>query len=558
MTLLRKRPALVLLPLALVFLVSGLVEAWRDSPTVDEAVDIASGVTALVRHDLRLQPEHGPLPRVLAALPALAGHPVVPEGSAYASGDWFEHTDEFVRANTSAGRLHRVVFLARLVPLLEGLGVAGLLYVLAARLFGPWEGVVAGGLWLSTPVFVGFSHLAAIDVAFTLTTLVVSFSLLRYLDAPSDGRAVQVGLAVGGALLTRHVGLVLVPVAIGVVVVADWKERRSTLFRRIALTAITAWAAVWIAIRVVAWSAPSGASGARLDSFVRAARGDSLLARIVLAVPWPKEWAAGFGYLVLTSNDAAAYLFGHAWNGGQWWYFLAATPIKVPLIAVLALLIGPLGWRHLDRAAVRRAALVVVVPAVALYVTVAAQPLDLGLRYAFPVLALWFVAAGPVVRVGPASARRLGLGVLAGTQAAALFVAYPHSLAWTAPPWQPGYRWATDSNIDWGQDNGRVDDWAAGRHPLVDLQLPRGVDPPDGSAPLVALAPESVHGWVAVSAARLMTVDRDALSWLRAYCPVDTIGGSILLYNFDAPVDARPGPDMPVDLCDGEVSIRRA
>ena len=125
------------------------------------------------------------------------------------------------------------------------------------------------------------------------------------------------------------------------------------------------------------------------------------------------------------------------------------------------------------------------------------------------------------------------------------------------PP-EPGYRWATDSNIDWAQDAGRVNDWAVGRNPFVDLLLPLGIDPPVGSRALLDAPPSAVQGWVAVSATRLMTADRDQLSWLRAYCPVDTIGGSVLLYRFDAPIDARPGPDMPVGLCDGDASVRTA
>ena len=92
----RGRPAVVLVPLALLFLVTGLVEAWRDSPTVDETIDIASGVTSLVRHDLRLVPEHGVLTKVVPALPALLGHPVVPAGPSYLSGEWTDHVDEFV------------------------------------------------------------------------------------------------------------------------------------------------------------------------------------------------------------------------------------------------------------------------------------------------------------------------------------------------------------------------------------------------------------------------------------------------------------------------------
>ncbi len=545
----------MLVPLALIFLATGLVEAWRDAPTVDEAIDIAAGVTSIVRHDLRLMPEHGVLTRVLPAAPALLAHPVVPDGPGYRSGDWFDHTDEFVRANTAAGRLQRVVFLSRLVPLLEGLVIAWLLYLLGQRLFGEAAGVLAAVLWLTTPVFVGLGHLVSVDVAFTLATLGFSFALLKFLEAPSQRRALVVGLVGGAALLTRHLGLVLIAIAVAVIAVEGGRRARRVALRHAAIVAVVSWATVWIVVRVLA-SPSGGASGSRLDQIVSAGRGHSPWSRLVLAIPWPKEWAAGFAYLVLTSTARPAYLLGHAWNGGRWWYFLAAVPVKVPLIAVIALLVGPIGWLRVPRADVRKAIAVIALPALALYVAVAVQPLDLGLRYAFPSLALWFVAAGPVVLLGTPMWRRIGAGALLATQLAALAVAYPHSIAWTPPPFQPAYRYATDSNVDYGQDNGRVNDWAAGRAPLVDLLLPRGVDPPQGSRPLVGVPTADVHGWVAVSPTKLATSDRDPLAWLRAYCPVGTIGSSVLLYRFDAPVDPRPGPTMPVGLCPGTASVR--
>jgi hypothetical protein len=394
-------------------------------------------------------------------------------------------------------------------------------------------------------------------VAFTLATLAVSLTLLRFLEAPSNRNALYVGLAVGAALLTRHLALVLVVVTCGVILAVGWNRARQNALRHAGIVAVTSWLCVWIVIRVLA-SPPSGARGARLDNIVAAGRGDSLVTRLALAIPWPKEWGAGMAYLALSSASKPAYLFGHAWNGGRWWYFLAAIPVKLPLVALAALVVGPFGWRRVPRANARKAVAVIVVPAVTLYLAIAAQPLNLGLRYAFPTLALWFVAAGPVVLLGGLVVRRLCVGLFALTQGIALLVAYPHSIAWAPPPFQPTYRWATDSNVDYGQDNGRVDDWARDKSPLVALFLPRGVDPPTGSRSLLDTPLADVRGWVAVSATRLVVLDRDALSWLRAYCPVDTIGGSVLIYRFDSQVDERPGPTMPVGLCSANISTRTA
>src|SRR5690606_30585183 len=72
--------------LAVVFTISGLRQAWADSPTVDEGVDLASGLTYWVHGDLRMSPEHPVLPKLLATAPALAAGPVVPKGSHWVDG----------------------------------------------------------------------------------------------------------------------------------------------------------------------------------------------------------------------------------------------------------------------------------------------------------------------------------------------------------------------------------------------------------------------------------------------------------------------------------------
>jgi hypothetical protein len=552
----RRRPALVLVPLALLFVASGLVQAWRDSPTVDEAIDISAGVTSLVRHDLRLTPEHDVLVKLLPALPALAAHPVVPNGPAYQTNDWFQHTDDFIRANDAAGKLHLVVFLSRLVPLLEGLAIAGLLYLLGQRLFGTWAGVLSAGLWLTTPVFIGFSHVVGIDITFTLATLVVSLLFVRFLEEPSNRNALFLALSLGGALLARHTGLVLLATVLVTVLATGWRRHRDETLKHAGIVAFGSWAVVWLVIRIFDFTAPTGAAGARLDGLIAAGRHDSALTRIVLAVPWPKEWAAGFAYLVMTSTPKPAYLYGLAWNGGKWWYFLAAVPLKVPLVALVVLAVGLFGWHKVPAPKRRVAWLAVVAPAAVLYIVTALQPLDLGLRYVFPSLALWYVAAGPAVHVGTRRTRQIGAAALVVTQLAAVIAAYPHSISWTPPPFTPAYRWTTDSNVDYAQDNQLVDEWAAGKQPLVDLLLPRGFDIPEGSRPLLDVPPEEVRGWVAVSATRLTALDRDQLSWLRAYCPVGTIGGSVLIYRFEGGVDSRPGPTMPAGICSGDFSTR--
>jgi hypothetical protein len=152
----------------------------------------------------------------------------------------------------------------------------------------------------------------------------------------------------------------------------------------------------------------------------------------------------------------------------------------------------------------------------------------------------------------------MAMAVVLAAAAAVTVSSFPNSIAYTAAPFRPGYRVATDSNVDWGQDFGLLSAWSRGRHPYVADFGPRGVTGADiaGSRPLVGVAPARISGWVAASASVLTSADRDSLSWLRAYCPVGTLGGSILLYHFAVAPTAGAGPPAPAPLCAGTVSRR--
>src|SRR5580704_5783816 len=58
----------VLLLLGLMFLLAGGA-ALRESPTIDEVAHIGAGLSYLQKLDLRLNEEHPPLAKLLAALP---------------------------------------------------------------------------------------------------------------------------------------------------------------------------------------------------------------------------------------------------------------------------------------------------------------------------------------------------------------------------------------------------------------------------------------------------------------------------------------------------------
>ncbi len=537
------------------FLLLGLIQASRDSVTVDEAVDLTAGLVAVERHDLRMNPEHGLFHHVVpGVLPALIADPVIPDTAAYDDGDWFDYTDDLIRANDRAGRLDDVVFWFRVVPLLLGAATGLLLYVVGARLANRSGGLVAAGVWLTTPYVLGLAHLGSLDISFTFWVVASVLAFDRWRETPVDARALALAGVLGAALLTRHTAIVLVPVVLVSVVVVH--RGRDRWLAQAAMVLLVPLVVVWVGYRAVDPTPVEGAPRDRFEALISTASADSPVAAAALAVPLPVEWRAGLAYLTETSDDRPAYLLGESWSGGRWWFFPASAAVKLPATFFLAIAAGAWAMVRASRGRARRAAVVVAPLAGVLAVFLAAQPLDLGLRLAVPVLAPVVALSAGVVDLSRRTAVAVLMVVGAG-QFVAQVAAFPESLAWTPPPFSDGYRAVSDSSIDFGQANETV----RGRHETTafvaaSLTAPRGYDVLPGVPRVETAQDAQLMGDVVVSATELTVTHAEELSWLRAYCPVEVIASSVLRYRFETPVDRSPGPDTPASPCRGEVSAR--
>jgi hypothetical protein len=541
-----RRAGRVIVGVAVVaFLVLGLLEAWHDAPTFDEPVYVSSGVVAVLHHDLTLNDEHPPLFKVLAALPVLAVHPVVPADGHWSRNDERIYSARFIRAQIRAGTAHRVIFVARLVPLAEAALVGVLVGLLAAALFGLWPGVLAALLWLLNPLVLGIGHLNGVDLPLALTTVLVALALVRWWRVP-DRAPLWVGLAAGLAMSAQSTGVLVAALALGAVLYRTRQGGRDgrMVWRNLAWVVVAGWVVVWVPYVVLNPSA--------------------------VLHPWvvvPRPYVEGLRFLAgHDTGSAPGFLLGTSWTGINPWFWPASlmvklsTPVLVLLLAGTAAFVVAVRRNGPARAVWPQALAAVVLPAVVLFAFELPGPRTLGVRYLLPTLALWVVLASPLALMAPRRIAAAAMAVLVALAAVVLGVSYPHSLAYTAPPFQPGYRVATDSNVDWGQDFNLLNAWSRGRHPYVAYFGPRGVGLSQlpGARPLLGTAPASITGWVAASATDLTSAKRQSLSWLRAYCPVGTLGGTILLYRFATPPTSAPGPATPAPLCPGAVSHREA
>ena len=539
-------------------LASGLIQAARDSSGVDEAVDIAAGLSALEHRDVRMNPEHGLLHHVVpAVLPVLVADPVVPKGPSWERGDWFDYTAAVVDANEDAGRWDDVLFWFRVVPLLATVGSAWFLLRIGERLFGRPEGLLAALLWLLTPYVLGVGHLGALDSTATFMVLALSLSCLRHLEDPGQWRLVELGTVLGGAALVRHTSLLLGVAVVVVIVLADRSADLRRAVVNVAVVSLVTIVTIWLAYRAIDPLPVTGEPRDRFDGLIAAAQSHGLVERLAVSLPLPVEWRAGMAYLFLL-DDKDAYLFGQYWAGGRPWFFPASALVKLPLTMTAALVAGALAWVRLvlrDRTPAL-IAMSTVAGVTILFVLV--QPLNLGLRLALPLLALLCVGGGLLVRIHTPLVRRVVVGGVLVVQVIAMVSSHPSSLAWTPVPFHDGYRWVSDGSIDWGQGAGVVERRHA-EEPFVAVELtqPRGTGVLPEVPSVVDASDDDLVGEIAVSATVLTVTHARELSWLRAYCPVEQLGGgAILVYRFDAPPDRDAGPAVPSAPCEGETSRR--
>ena len=530
------------------FLALGVAEAWADAPTFDEPVYVSAGLAGVLHHDVTLNEEHPPLPKVLAVLPVLFVRPVVPADGSWAANDEQRYGARFVAAQLAAGKLRAVTFASRLLPLAESAAVALVLFGVAGELGGPAAGALAGMLWLASPLVLGLGHLDGVDVPFALGAALSSWALLRWLRLRSTAALAWLGLGLAAAAETQVTGLLLVASALAVVIAAEWRSGVTRAVARAALAGAIVWAVVWA---------------------VYIALDPVMLRQLPMLVPRP--YLDGIRYLAVHDTmSSPAYVEGIAYTGGRWWFWPLSLVIKWPATSLLLLLAGAVGCLWLAPDQRRRAGLAAGLPAVLLTAVTLAMPKDDGVRYLLPVLALWaaVAASGLVAMLGALDeerSRRAGAAAVAVLLGAALFStagSFPRSIAWTAWPFRPGYVVATDSDIDWGQGFYVLRSWSAGRDPWVAYFGPRGITTADiaGARPLLGAPPTRVDGWVAVSVTALNSANRSSLSWLRGWCPVALLDGTILIYHFSRPPGWAPvgrPPPSPASLCPGPNSNAR-
>lgn len=530
----RRLPVVLTVLLMLIAGVLMLNTAASDAPIMDELPHIPAGYSYVRYLDYRLNPEHPPLLKALAALPLLAQNLTFP----LTSSEW---TTE-VNGQWNIGRLFlfgpgnspdAIVLAARLAPILLTLLLILLVFVWARELLGAWWALVPTFLFALSPTVLAHGHYVTTDIAATFGVIVSSYFFLKNLLHPSRGHLILAGIGFALAQLLKFSLFLLVPYFIlltGVYWIAkvlrdDESGRARRAFRdlwrhvrSLVLIFLIGYVIVYAVYFVFTLNYPAekqlSDTRAIVNSFVSPPWFPGLMDTLV-----QNPITRPFGHYVLglsmvfvrASGGNTGYFLGTVTNVGWWYYFPVVFLLKESLPSLILMLIASgIGVLHLIRRSFVRGrwrsflnylgtnftefALLVFI---AIYwVASMRSPLNIGVRHILPTLPLFYMLATGGLKVWLSTHRRtaaleaaalppsafdrlsamvrdIGAGSLKFIVIGGLLVWYagetiagaPYFLSYfnqAAGGTANGYRYAVDSNYDWGQDLNRFAVWVEG------------------------------------------------------------------------------------------------
>lgn len=516
-----------------------LLSASGDAPTIDEPAHLAAGTAYVFRHDLRLNPEHPPLVKVLAALPLrLAGINLPTPAQLRSEGQYTLGRRILYGMGNDPGH---VMWLARLPMMGLTLGLALVVFAFARDLFGTWPALVALAVTTLDPNLIANGRLLTTDVAVTGFLLLTLWLLWRAANRARPW-VLAAGIALGLGMASKYSALVAVPFVALVAFSSGWSTARpASRFRRLleglgwslvvlVLALVTVWA-VYLAI-----DPRLRFDGARLEA-------TGALASVAERLPVPEAYRAGLEFAIASDQGGRdSYLLGEHYKRGRLDYYPLLLAIKTP-VGTLALWAAALTAVLATRRRRELGMYLLLVPAALLLFAVQSDT-NMGYRHILVVPVFLAVASAAVV-----TARRrrewVFASVLLLATALSVWRTFPAYLAYANEPAggpANAYRLVTGSNVDWAQDLGRLAAYLQRNHPhdrvwllYAGTALPSAYGirannlalvPPEQADGIVAASVTSMNGrWYATSRDFIRCGQR----------PLAQVGHSILVYRVKHP-----------------------
>jgi 4-amino-4-deoxy-L-arabinose transferase-like glycosyltransferase len=528
----------------------------------DEPCHIAAALEWLDRHTYKLDPVHPPLARVAIGLPLLLAGERYPSlasddpgtGRCHGIGNDIIYGSGHFARDLALGRSGMIPFLVLEIVLV---------FLWARRELGEFAGALAAALFSTLPIVLAFAGLAYTDLPASCMQFAAFFAFATWLDKPTTGSSVWLGIAAGFALLSKLTILIFFPaVAVALVVCKLLLGRHSEPLPRIdrrawagralmagAIAIVVLWAGYGFSIGHVRESMQLTAEN--MPSFRHFPGPMRSIARDVVisnwALPAPAFLKGLTNARALNKSMPLCYIFGRIKAGGWWYFFLVAVAVKTPLPFLILCMVGLVALVANKRER-RWQTLAPALCAIATLVVTMGVSYDAGVRHVlvvFPLLAVVGGFGAAYLWELPGRARFGGKALLAALllwQGLASFAARSDYIAYFNPlaGKDPSRVLISGCDLDCGQDVYRLANELRAQHAShVYVAMWSSAELAYMGLPETEVLPpfHPVTGWVAVSARSLRLGEvfntiypPHAFDWLEPYPPKEWVGKTIRLY----------------------------
>ena len=412
----------ILIAFVFLFLSAGLIltSLWTEGPTYDEPVYIMAGHAYLTSGRFDINPEHPPAWKELAAIPLVTAgvrEPVEP---------W----------NDPAFSAETIFRLARMPGVVLFLFTGWLVFLWSKELWGAAGGLVSLFLYALSPNLLAFARLVTPDFPAAASWLIAFYTYWKFCRDRSNRNLCLSGLALGFALGCRHSSLLLLPLFLVI----------HHLYTRTAENEVETEGKDTLVTRYLPILKLFG------SSFL-------VLAICYGFVGLPNYFSGVWKFAShAASSGHEAFLLGRHSNRGWWHYFLVAIALKTPVPTLLCTAAALVFWKKgkTDRTAI----LFLWLPIAIFLVTASLNKVNLGLRLILPIYPLLFVGLGRLatLELVRKPAMKIALAVLGLWYFWGAMGIHPGYISYFNEFAGPsnGYKYLSDSNVDWGQDLPRL------------------------------------------------------------------------------------------------------
>lgn len=209
-----------------------LHSSLKESAIMDELAHIPAGYGYVKYFDFRLNPEHPPLVKAIAAIPLLFYDLKFPtDKSSWTNdinGQWSAGAQFLYEKGNDADK---IINAARIGPILLTLLLAILIYIWASELLGKWWALFPTFLFSFSPNVLAHGHYVTTDIGAAFGIFLASYYFIKHLLKPSKKHLVYAGLAFGIAQLMKFSAVLLIPFFIFLIIIfylwktaSDWHE----------------------------------------------------------------------------------------------------------------------------------------------------------------------------------------------------------------------------------------------------------------------------------------------------------------------------------------------